>query len=145
MTGFYNRHGDCLLRGTNWFYKQYMQCTYNVPLRRNRATIVAVEKQWVLHDMNVCIFSLRHPEASNAHAPYCHLWHAPLYNILPHYLIDGTIFGGGGGSFWHTRCVFWVYLQLLPETFFILRRIRRDIIKIVNWVSCKVFFILVRF
>jgi hypothetical protein len=25
------------------------------------------------------------------HAPYCHLWPAPLYNIFPHYLINGVI------------------------------------------------------
>ena len=31
--------------------------------------------------------------ACNAHAPYCHLWPAPLHNILPHYLINITIFG----------------------------------------------------
>jgi len=32
---------------------------------------------------------------ANAHAPYCHLWPAPLYNIyifFSHYLINGTIF-----------------------------------------------------
>jgi len=33
----------------------------------------------------VCICSLRYP-AHNAHAPYCHLWPASLYNIFPHYL-----------------------------------------------------------
>jgi hypothetical protein len=26
------------------------------------------------------------------HAPYCHRWPALLYNILPHFLINGTIF-----------------------------------------------------
>ena len=55
------------------------------------ATIVAVEKQWVVHDLSVCICSLRYP-AWNAHAPYYHLWPAPLYNIFPHFLINGTIF-----------------------------------------------------
>jgi hypothetical protein len=39
----------------------------------------------------VCVCSLRYPSRS-AHAPYCHLWPAPLYNIFPHYLINGTIF-----------------------------------------------------
>ena len=29
--------------------------------------------------------------ACNAHAPYCHLWPALLYNIFPHDFIDGTI------------------------------------------------------
>jgi len=41
----------------------------------------------------VCVSSLRYPPR-NAHAPYCHLWPAPLYNIFPHYLINGTIFDG---------------------------------------------------
>ena len=63
----------------------------NVTLRRVLATNVAVEKQRVLHNLNVCISSLRYP-ACNAHAPYCHLWPAELYNILPHYLINGTFF-----------------------------------------------------
>jgi hypothetical protein len=28
----------------------------------------------------------------HAHAPYCHLWRAPLYNVFLHFLIKGTIF-----------------------------------------------------
>jgi len=32
---------------------------------------------------------------------HSHLWPAPLYNIFSHYLINDTIFGGGGGgSYW---------------------------------------------
>ena len=54
------------------------------------ATVVAVEKQWVSHNLSVCICSLRYL-ACNAHAPYCHMWPAPLYNIFLHYLINGTI------------------------------------------------------
>jgi hypothetical protein len=34
------------------------QCTYNVTLRRGRATIVAVEKPRVLLNMNVCFFKI---------------------------------------------------------------------------------------
>ena len=71
--------------------KQDRQSTYNVTLRPVRAAVVAVEKQWVLHNLSVCICSLRHP-ACNAHAPYCHMWPASLYSIFPHYLINGTIF-----------------------------------------------------
>jgi hypothetical protein len=58
---------------------------YNSTLRLVRAKIVAVEKPSVLHKLTVCICSLRYP-AHNAHAPYCHLWHVPLYSIFPHYL-----------------------------------------------------------
>ena len=35
----------------------------------------------------LCICSLRQ-SAWSAHAPYCHLWPARLYNIFPHYLIN---------------------------------------------------------
>jgi len=47
------------------------QCTYDVTMRRFRATIVVVEKQKVLHI--VCICSLRYA-VSSAHASYFHLW-----------------------------------------------------------------------
>ena len=60
-------------------------------MRRVRATIVAVEKQRVLHNLSVCICSLSYP-ACNGDAPYCHLWAAQLYNIFSHYLVNGTIF-----------------------------------------------------
>ena len=45
----------------------------------------------------------------------------------------------------NTKCVFWFYLQILPEIFLIVRRIDRDMIKIVRWYACKVPFTLVRF
>jgi len=76
----------------------------NVPLGCVLATIVAVEKQWVYYIFWVCACSLRHP-ACNAHAP-CHLLPAPLYNIIPHYFINATIFEtkkGGGTE--HKMCV----------------------------------------
>jgi len=64
---------------------------YNVTLRRIRATIVAVEKQYVSHFPHACVCSLRYP-AWNAHAPYCHLWPLQFYYISPHYFINGTVF-----------------------------------------------------
>ena len=64
------------------------QCTYNVTLKRFRATIVAVEKQLVWHTLEcVCVCSLKYP--SKAHEPYCHLWPARLYRIFPHYYTNG--------------------------------------------------------
>ena len=42
--------------------------------------------------LRVYVCSLGYP-ACNAHATYCHLWPARLYNIFPHYPINGTIFG----------------------------------------------------
>ena len=84
--------------------RQDRQCTYNVTLRGVRATIVAVEKKWVLHNLSVCICSLRYP-ACNAHAPYCHLWSGPLCNIFPHYLINSTIFERKKKVTEHKMCV----------------------------------------
>jgi hypothetical protein len=79
----------------------------------------------------------RYP-ASNAHAPYCHLWPAPLYNIFPRYLINDTIFEK---RYWTKICV---SLLLLSHTFFILRITERDMIKNVYWFSCKEPILLVR-
>ena len=45
----------------------------------------------------------------------------------------------------NTKRVFWFSLQLLSETFFILRRTERDVITNVYWSLCKVRVILVRF
>jgi hypothetical protein len=73
------------------YFKKDKQRTCNVTLRRVRANTVAVEKQWVLHNLSVCICSFRYP-ACHAHAPWFHLWPALLCNIFPHYLVNGTIF-----------------------------------------------------
>ena len=71
----------------------------------------------------------------NAHAPYYHLCPAPLCTIFPHYLINAKIFGK---KLLNTNCVFWFSLQFLTETFLILKRIQRDIIKNVYRPSRKV-------
>jgi hypothetical protein len=58
-----------------------------------RVTTVAEKSNtyYVLHIPRVCVCSLRWP-ACKAHVPYFHLWPDRLYNIFPHYLINGTIF-----------------------------------------------------
>jgi len=61
---------------------------YNVTLRCIHATIVAVEKQEVLHFLSVC--SLRYSEC-NVRVPYCNLWPVQLLYIFPH-LINGIVF-----------------------------------------------------
>jgi hypothetical protein len=62
-------------------------------------------------------------------------------NFFPHYLLNVTIFGR---NLWNIKCVFCFSLQFLSETFLILRRIKRDIIKNVYWSLCKVSAILIR-
>ena len=89
----------------------------------------------------VCICSLGYT-ACNAHGPYCHLWTALLYNIFPHYHINGTTLGI---TLMNTKFVFWFSVQLLPETFLILRWTERDIIQNVYRSSCKVTVIIARF
>jgi len=61
------------------------------------------------------------------------MWPAPFYSILPYYLKNGTIFGGGGGGGGeevteHKMCVL-NFSTTLSETFLILRRNERDMIK----------------
>jgi hypothetical protein len=68
----------------------------------------------------VCICSLRYP-ACNAHVPFYHLWHAQLYNIFPHYLINGKTFEKK--KLLNTKCVILYSLQIWSETFLILKEI----------------------
>jgi len=67
---------------------QFRQFTYNVMLRRVRATIVVIEKQQlrVLRILRVCSCRCKYP-ACNVHAWYCHFRPADLYNIFSPYLI----------------------------------------------------------
>jgi len=59
--------------------------TDSVTLRRVRETMVAVESnRCYIFWARVC--SLIY-QACNAHAPYCHLWPAPLCSIFALYLI----------------------------------------------------------
>ena len=92
----------------------------------------------------VCLYSCFIYAALKSHlfcaALYCHLWRIWLYVFL-HYLINSTILRK---RLLIIKCVFRVSLQLLCETFLILRRIQRDIINVLRS-SCQVPVILVRF
>jgi len=86
------------------FIQPDRQYTHNVTMRRVRATIVVAEKQWVLHNLSVCIrYTL-----CNAHAPYWHLWPAPLYDIFStfsHKRHDFRVCVGGGEVTGYKMCV----------------------------------------
>ena len=99
--------------------QQDSKCTYNFEERWKS------DKYYIFWD---CVCSLRYP-ACNAHAPYYHLWPVRLCHIFPHYLINGTVFGKALLS---VKCVVLFSLQLLSETFFLLERIERDMIKSVR-------------
>ena len=82
----------------------------------------------------VCVCSLSYP-ACNAYAPYCHLWSVQLYNIFPHYLINGPIFEKKK-SYWTQNVCFDFLYNFCLKTFLILRRTEREMIKNVCWSSC---------
>jgi hypothetical protein len=74
------------------------------------------------------------------HAP-CYLWPVQFYNIFPRYLINGTT--SEKKNLLNIKCVFWFSLQLLSETFVILKRHEREIIKkmcIGPYVKCPLCF-----
>jgi hypothetical protein len=89
----------------------------------------------------VCICSLRYP-GCYAHAQFCHTSMRPsrLYYIFPHFIINSTFFGKK--TLLNIRCLAWICLQILSETFHILRGNERDTIKIEYWSSREVPFIL---
>jgi hypothetical protein len=74
--------------------KEERQRTYNVTLRHVRVTIVALEKQEVLGILSVCVsVALLNQHATPMHRIVWYLWPLRLYHILPHCLINYTIFG----------------------------------------------------
>jgi len=79
---------------------------------RNTGTTVAVEEQYV-SIFWMCVCRLRHPTC-HAHAPYCHPWPARLYNISPHYFINGTF--SKKKKLLNVR-VFWFSLQIRLKHF----------------------------
>jgi hypothetical protein len=77
----------------------------------------------------VCVYSrLSHP-ACKSRLSYailcCPLWPVCLYHIFPLHLIHNAMFEKHVLSIKH---VIWFSLQILPEKFLILRRMRRDMI-----------------
>jgi len=62
----------------------------------------------------------------NAHAPYYHLWTVRLCNIFPQYRTDSIIIEKK--KLLKMKCIL-VFSTTLSETFLIVRRIERDMIK----------------
>jgi hypothetical protein len=100
--------------------------------RQRRCNVTQYYTFWV------CVCSLRYPASKRIR---CVILSLRLYNIIPHYLMNGTVFGK---KLLSMKCVFSVSLKYLSEIFLILRRIQRDIIINLRRSSCKVPVILVR-
>jgi hypothetical protein len=116
-------------------------------MRHVHATTAAVEKQL---SANICILDLVIWQADRtlcAMYLYCHLWPVWLNHICPHYLINGTrsVYYIFRENSLDIKCIFQISPQLLPQTFFILRKIQQDNIINVHRSSCKVAAMLVRF
>jgi hypothetical protein len=75
----------------------------------------------------VCLYSCLSYPACKSHifcaVFYCHLWPLSLFDIVPNYLTNGTIFGK---MLLNIKCEVWFSLKIMSETFLILRRIQRD-------------------
>ena len=110
--------------------KQDGQCTHNVTLRRIREAIVAVRGGgWMggCTSVGVCLraCSLTNPACNTP--PYCHLRPLWPHCIFWHYLITDTIIGR---KVLNIKREFWFSLNLLFETFLVVRRIHRDVINV---------------
>jgi hypothetical protein len=82
----------------------------------------------------VCVFV-----ACKAHAPYCHLWPSPIYNVFPYFLINGTLFVKKNVTEHKMYVLILSTVQYLSETFLTLRRNERDMTQNVYSSSCALY------
>jgi hypothetical protein len=104
--------------------QQEKQCAYNVTLMRVRVTIVLMEKQYYMCSESVILtLDIQHAIQMRYIAICC----LPGTTVFfPDYLTNGTMCDK---KFLNTKCVFSFSLQPLSETFPVLRRTERDVIK----------------
>ena len=112
----------------------------NVTLRRVRATIVAVGKLISITCPEFLFVALVIQHAMRLR--HVVMWPARLYNIF--FTLSHKPHDFRKRNLLNMRCVLWFSLQLLSETYLILRRNERDVIRNVYWASCKVPVFLVR-
>ena len=120
--------------------KKTVNVHINVTVRARSWNIFAAEKQYY-YIFRVCVSSLS-CSACKASAPYyTYIFICGLSGctIFFHIISQSTWFSGKKLLTWN---VFWFSLQLLSETFLILRETERDMIENVYRSSCKLPFIL---
>ena len=88
-----------------------------------------------------CICSFRYP-ACNAHAPYCHLWPAPLYNIFPRLIMARF---SGGKKFTEHKIRVFIFSTTFVWNIFLSENKWARYDKNAYRTSCKVLFVLGRF
>ena len=114
--------------------KQEREFTYkytNEALSRNRCWRGKTICVWYSECGSVAL-DIQHGTRTR-HIAICSLPRSTVF--CPHYLINGTI---SGKKSLNTKCVFWVFVQLLSETFLVLSRTERDMIKTVYRSACTV-------
>jgi pyruvate-formate lyase-activating enzyme len=95
--------------------------TGNARILKHWGTFVQPLLQWKSNKYYifwVYVCSLRYP-GCNLQAPHCHLWPVQWYYIFPYYLITARF---SKKSYW-TLNEFWFSLQLLSETFLMIRKL----------------------
>ena len=108
----------------------------NVTLKRVRVTTTAVEKHSVSHISSECCIALfiQHAKRMRLIMSSVACPAALYFSTSSHKRHDFR----GGWELLNMNYMFWFSLQLLSETLLILRRIQRDIIKILHKSSGKV-------
>ena len=115
---------------------------YNGTLSHVCVTSVALEKQWVLHMMSVCLYSCPSYLACKLHLfSICGLLAALCFSTLSQE--NCTVFVKK--IIIEIKCALWFSVQVLLEKVHILRRIQQDMIINLHRSLCKVPIILVRF